>query len=144
MGSIDDTCPRNKGEADCRVEMPREIGFKFGRADCISEYPGEWEQYKTDRPEKHPNQNGNGDSTINFFRDEFGFSGRETVAILGAHTLGRMHVRVSLLKYFWTTRQAHLFNNMYYKNIVRKKEWFLESEESSSIPPTPLHDFFLG
>ena len=35
--------------------MPREIQFQFGRADCVSEYDGKWEQYKTDRPETHPN-----------------------------------------------------------------------------------------
>merc|ERR1712079_813861 len=60
-------------------------------ADCVSEYDGEWEQYKTDRPETHPNPEGNGDSTLDFFRDQFSFSGRETAAIMGAHTLGRMH-----------------------------------------------------
>ena len=35
--------------------LPREIQFQFGRADCVSEYDGKWEQYKTDRPETHPN-----------------------------------------------------------------------------------------
>lgn len=55
----------------------------------MSEYPGEWEQFKTDKPEVHPNQEGNGDSTLDFFSEEFDFSARETAAILGAHTLGR-------------------------------------------------------
>ena len=32
---------------------------------------------------------GNGDATLDFFRDQFGFNGRETAAIMGAHTLGR-------------------------------------------------------
>ena len=69
MGKMRD-CMRNKGEADCEVgsgypdnnsnyllqaALPREIQFQFGRADCVSEYEGEWEQYKTDRPETHPN-----------------------------------------------------------------------------------------
>ena len=114
---------RNKGEADCEVgsgypdnnsnyllqaALPREIQFQFGRADCVSEYNGEWEQYKTDRPETHPNPEvdiliylqylqhlkylylqGNGDATLDFFRDQFSFNGRETAAIMGAHTLGR-------------------------------------------------------
>ena len=56
----------------------------------MSEYPGELEQYKTDKPEAHPNQNGNGDQTLDFFSQQFGFSGRETVAIMGAHTLGKV------------------------------------------------------
>ena len=131
VGRVKD-CLRNKGEDDCEVKTSREIQFQSGRADCVSEYEGVWEQYKTDKHEKHPNQNGNGDATLDFFRQEFGFSGRETVAIMGAHTLGRMHVRVSLLKYFWTTRQSHMFNNAYYKNFVKEKEWFLESEDGDT------------
>ena len=55
----------------------------------MSEYPGEWEQFKTDKPEVHPNPEGNGDATLDFFSEEFDFSARETAAILGAHTLGR-------------------------------------------------------
>ena len=47
---------------------------------------------------------------------------------MGAHTLGRMHSSVSLLKYVWTVRQGNLFNNAYYKNTVKKNEWFLQSQ----------------
>ena len=60
----------------------------------MSEYPGEWEQFKTDKPEVHPNQEGNGDSTLDFFSEEFDFSARETAAILGAHTLGRFRFQI--------------------------------------------------
>ena len=124
-------CMRNKGEDDCKVNMDREIQFQFGRKDCVSEYEGEFEQYKTDRHERHPNPEGNGDATLDFFNEEFGFSGRETVAIMGAHTLGKMHVTHSLLKYGWTVRGGHIFNNAYYKNIVRKTDWFIQAEVSS-------------
>ena len=41
--------------------LPREIKFQYGRADCVSEYKGKWEQFKTDRPETHPNPEGNCD-----------------------------------------------------------------------------------
>ena len=110
------------------MSLPREISFQSGRSDCVSEYSGELDQYKTDKPEKHPNPNGNGDATLDFFSEEFGFSGRETVAIMGAHTLGQMHSAISLLKYVWTVRSGSSFNNAYYKNIVKKNEWFLESK----------------
>ena len=79
-------CMRNKGEADCEARLPREIKFKYGRSDCVTDDPV---QYRTSRAETHPNPNGNGDHTLDFFFSEFGFSGRETVAIMGAHTLGR-------------------------------------------------------
>ena len=52
---------------------------------------------------------------------------------MGAHTLGRMHSSVSLLKYVWTVRQGNLFNNAYYKNIVKKNEWFLQSQVIKDI-----------
>ena len=58
------------GEKDCE-----EIQFMFGRKDCVSEYEGEFEQFKTDRHERHPNPGGNGDATLKFFKNEFGLSG---------------------------------------------------------------------
>ena len=112
--------------------MPREINFQYGRKDCISEYSESYEQYKTDRLETHPNPEGNGDATLDFFNEEFGFTGRETVAIMGAHTLGRMQPQHSLLKYVWTTRAGNTFNNAYYKNFVKEKEWFLESSDGNT------------
>ena len=39
-----------------------------------------------------------------------------------------MHKTHSLYKYTWTVRGGHLFNNAYYKNIVRKTDWFIESQ----------------
>ena len=47
---------------------------------------------------------------------------------MGAHTIGRMTMAHSLFKYTWTVRQGHTFNNAYYKNIVRKTDWFIESQ----------------
>ena len=126
-------CLRNVGEADCKVNWPSEINFQYGRVDCVSEYPGAMEKYKTDKPEKHPNLNGNGDDTIDFFHEEFGFSARDTAAIMGAHTLGSMHIEISLLKYIWTTRAGNSFNNAYYKNIVRKTDWFFEQKVKEGI-----------
>ena len=122
-------CMRNKGEADCEAVLPREIMFKYGRSDCVTDDPV---QYRTSRPETHPNPEGNGDHTLDFFQSEFNFSGRETVAILGAHTLGRMNPSHSLLKYTWTVRGGHLFNNAYYKNFVRNTDWFIQSYDDNT------------
>ena len=122
-------CMRNKGEADCEAKLPREIKFKYGRSDCVSEDTKF--QYKASQPEKHPNPNGNGDDTLDFFHSEFGFSGRETVAIIGAHTLGKMYPSHSLLKYTWTSQGGHLFNNAYYKNFVRTEDWFIQGYDDT-------------
>jgi len=131
-GMMYDCLTRRYGEADCEAILPREIKFQYGRADCVSEYKGKWEQFKTDRPETHPNPEGNGDATLDFFRDQFDFSARETAAIMGAHTIGRMTMAHSLFKYTWTVRQGHTFNNAYYKNIVNKNDWFIESQDGDT------------
>ena len=65
--------------------------------------------------EHHPNQQGNGKMTVDFMKEEFGFTGRETVAIMGAHTFGRFHVDESLYPYVWTAYGVALLNNDYYK-----------------------------
>ena len=37
-----------------------------------------------------------------------------------------MYPSHSLLKYTWTSQSGHLFNNAYYKNLVRKTDWFIQ------------------
>ena len=36
---------------------------------------------------------------------------RETVAIMGAHTIGRLHIQISAHRYVWKARSAELLNN---------------------------------
>ena len=129
MGNSDD-CQRLMEDTQCELIMEREINFKYGRKDCI---PTNLETpYKASKHEEHPNPEGNGDDTLDFFKSQFGFSGKESVAILGAHTLGKMTVENSLLKYSWTSRGGHIFNNGYYRNIVDEKDWFIEAEDNNS------------
>ena len=90
------------------------ITFKTGRSDC-TEFESEEEPYKATKTEVHPNAVGNGEQTVDFFASQFGLSGPEMVALLGAHTFGRFHVHVSLFRYTWTSRGTHLLNNHYYK-----------------------------
>merc|ERR1712020_75794 len=99
---------------------------------CYAKYKGKWEQFKTDRPETHPNPEGNGDATLDFFRAQFDFSARETAAIMGAHTIGRMTMAHSLFKYTWTVRGGHIFNNAYYKTLFGRR-----TGSSSPRMPTP-------
>ena len=110
-------CHQEIGKPNCMVEMERGMKFKTGRKDCteVGDQP-----YKSTKKEKQPNPAGNGKTTVDFFAQEFGFNGRETAAIMGAHTLGRMHVWNSLYRYEWTTRGHDSFNNQYYKNMVRE------------------------
>ena len=105
-------CNQDVGNEACKVQMPRSFVFKSGRKDCteFGEKP-----YQATKTERHPNPAGNGNMTMDFFKDDFDFNGREVVTIMGAHTFGRLHTAISLYKYTWTTRATSLFNNHYYK-----------------------------
>ena len=89
--------------------------------------------YKASKHESHPNAVGNGKMTADFFAKDFGFTGRETVAIMGAHTIGRFHYDISLFRYTWIPRGQHLLNNMYYKNIVREPKFNFWDDDCNKI-----------
>ena len=75
-----DQCHPREGQPDCRLEMPRPIIFKTGRKDCMSTGSP---SYKQDKEEAHPNPQSNGQGTVDFFKRDFNFNGKETVAIMG-------------------------------------------------------------
>eukprot|EP00931_Biecheleriopsis_adriatica_P087183 TRINITY_DN6168_c0_g1_i1.p1 TRINITY_DN6168_c0_g1~~TRINITY_DN6168_c0_g1_i1.p1 ORF type:complete len:703 (+),score=83.65 TRINITY_DN6168_c0_g1_i1:56-2110(+) len=109
-------CNHMVGSPDCQMNLSRPLAFRTGRVDCAG-------TYNTTKAEHHPNAEGNGESTIEFFKQDFNFTGRETVAIMGAHTLGRLHNGHSLFKYVWVHAGGMMFNNQYYRNIVGKRDW---------------------
>ena len=94
------------------------IKFKTGRRDCV-DFESNEEPYKATKHESHPDLMGNGKQTVDFFTRDFGLSGKEMVALLGAHTFGRFHFPVSLMRYTWTSRGEQLFNNHYYKYVIK-------------------------
>ena len=76
--------------------------------------------------ENHANQQGNGRMTVDFFKEEFGFTGRETVAIMGAHTLGRMNSNNSGHNGPWipTVEERQTFSNKYYSIMIDSNNIF--------------------
>ena len=101
----------------CHISFPNQIKFQTGRKDCteqILEQP-----YQTSKEESHPRVVGNGKDTTDFFQKDFGFTGRETVAIMGGHTIGHFNRGVSLFIYTWTGMSRNAFNNDYYGNLAR-------------------------
>jgi len=128
----DDTsgCHQRHGETDCKVTLPA-FSFKSGRKDCYS--TNAEHLFYAQKSESHPNAQGNGDATLDFMKSDFGFDGRETVAIMGAHTLGRLHVTHSLFRYVWKARGGDLLNNMYYRNLAKKQDWYFPSDQPQSL-----------
>ena len=113
-------CHPRLGETDCLVSAPRAFNFATGRKDCLvtdTAYP-----YKTHKEESAPDAGANGPVTMEWFKSNFGFNGRETVAIMGAHTLGSLDPEVSSFEYTWKTRSQNLFNNGYYRNLAEREE----------------------
>ena len=52
---------------------------------------------------------------MNFFATEFGFDANETVALMGAHTLGKASSGNSGFSGVWIKGEGDMFNNEYYK-----------------------------
>ena len=93
--------------------------LKFGRQDC-STVPHE------DSQNSFPNVVGNIDDTLSYFAKEFSFNTRETVALLGAHTLGRVSMETSGFEERWVrntlandVNPASVLDNEYYKELLR-------------------------
>ena len=105
-------CNYMAGKPGCRVELPRAIKFRTGRKDC-TDFGAEGYIATKEESETHPH--GSGQMTVDFFKKDFGFTGRETVAIMGSHTIGSFHSTFSLMPYTWTTKGTRSFNNVYYK-----------------------------
>ena len=102
--------------APCRQVITNAVSqFKSGRADCTEEILSSDKPYATTKKEAHPNAVGDGRDTVAFFKEQFGMSGRETVALMGAHTIGTPKMSQTLFPYTWTAYGTELFNNHYYK-----------------------------
>jgi hypothetical protein len=128
------TCVHDTGP-DCKIQPQRTFQFQYGRVDCVGSDPTF--KYKTTKTEKHPNPVGDGGNTVQFLKENFAFSGRETVAIFGAHTFGNPDMQISLFPYTWTSSATMIFNNDYYKSMTGQKRWFFDDDKC-----TPLGDAY--
>ena len=96
--------------------------FKTGRRDCksISDNP-KW-QYLSKNKEVAPDQNGHGQKTVGYFETNFGLSGKESLALMGAHTVGGYSTFQTHTDYAWIrklgSRRNRAFNNEYYKMMA--------------------------
>ena len=94
--------------------MPESIRFYTGRSDCNAE--AGLKSWETAKEEHHPNPHGNGVQTADFFKDDFGLTGRESAALLiGSHSFGTFNYPISQFKYDWTRKQGSMLNNQLFR-----------------------------
>ena len=125
------SCVHDPNTEECFVRPLRPFSFQSGRADC-TEFD-ETNTYQATTQEHHPSPLDNGRKTVEFFKDDFNFTGRETAAIFGAHTFGKPHFSVSLFPYTWTSSGINLFNNDYYKGITGQNRWFFNDNTCNPV-----------
>jgi len=119
-------CTQFEGEPGCKVSPSRPFIFQTGRKDL------EPSSYRTNQKEAHPDEHFNGTMSVKFMEQYFGFTGRETVAIMGAHTMGVFHQQQTGHKYVWTT-DFQAFNNQLFRNIAGREDWFFDDEECNKV-----------
>jgi len=100
----------NCDEDDCQVPDSGLV-FQWGRQDCGT-------APDTDVDVGLPSATLGHAEVMSFFASEFGFDDNETVALMGAHTLGRASSENSGFNGPWITGETQWFNNEYYKKLV--------------------------
>ena len=79
------------------------------------------------KKEFHPSPYANGPETLQFFVDQFGFTNeRDVVALMGAHTLGKLTQSNAFFKYFWSRGEHSYFNNQYYKTMIGDTDYAIQ------------------
>ena len=110
----------NKDSPSCFIDLPTPE-FRSGRSDCLPSCTGENSpDFCTSNEEFHPSPHGNGDATIDFFKEHFDFNPKEAAALMGVHTVGHPQEFNSMFRHYsWTGRiQRTMFNNLYYRFVV--------------------------
>ena len=119
-------CGGNPNGGICEVQLPMPE-FKFGRKDCTSacEDPDDFYGFCTPATEAHPDPHGNGESVTSFLNDHFQLEAKESVALMGAHSLGHTNELISGFRHYpWTGFFGKkVLNNDYYKMIADPAGW---------------------
>eukprot|EP00930_Biecheleria_cincta_P045801 TRINITY_DN3156_c0_g1_i10.p1 TRINITY_DN3156_c0_g1~~TRINITY_DN3156_c0_g1_i10.p1 ORF type:complete len:685 (+),score=79.00 TRINITY_DN3156_c0_g1_i10:523-2577(+) len=131
-------CLSREGEGDCKIDLSviSSVPFRSGRGDCIPMSGGSgktYPAYATWREEVHPSADLTGEQTVRWFETNFGLSASETVAAMGAHTLGRFHQTASGRKYSFTSRSEGSLNNQYYRNMALRDDWHFNEDSCAKV-----------
>jgi len=148
--------PLLEGRDKCDIKLTSAFKFKTGRSDCV---PTDLERpYASSKPENHPLLSGTAQQTLDFLYRDFNFSARESIAILGIHSVikhqsARNH-RISGFKYLWFA--SPYLTSMYYKMLANKPMYFMSTtrnvdengafigSESAGFKGVPNHQVAVG
>ena len=80
--------------------------------------------WKTTEVEVQPSVVGNGTQTADFFKVNFGLTGRQGAALLvGAHSFGKFNVANGMFKYSWTRHQTQFLNNQLFRHLAMAPQY---------------------
>ena len=83
-------------ELDNGNDNLRNIPFYIGRSDCSASPDADINNGQYRLPYKSfPDEKAGWEDNLAWFQTNFGFDTSETIAIIGAHTLGRLHPQFS-------------------------------------------------
>lgn len=131
----------------CALTPTTHMRFSSGRADCPASMKPALDNasskfyrrraYESLKAERLPGTHFSGKGVFEYFNRDFGFTAREAVAIMGAHSFGKFHADATLLKYDWTRAQRNLLNNEYYRIITLKKSFNKQSKPQFTVVGGP-------
>lgn len=129
----EDGCVLLKGTSDCRVEW-QSPKFQTGRKDCSNPDDPE-EPWHAAQKEVRPDAMGNGPKTVGYYKDNFGLTAREAIALQqGAHSLGDFRAKTSGFVYQWTKFFTEQLNNQQLKHISNQPIYFANCKSMKTGP----------
>ena len=117
-----------RNQSILEVDPIPNLGFWFGRPDCITSPDADETGGTFPIPEVGWND------TYSWFDYHFGLTVRETVALIGAHTLGRAHLNASGYINPWVVPGSNILNNWFYQFLYDQTvAWHQFEVEGSGV-----------
>lgn len=123
--------PLLEGREKCDIKLTKPIKFRTGRSDCVPTDPER--PYSTNKEEDHPLFSGNTPEILDFLHKSFGFSDRDSVALMGIHSVIKHRVarslRIAGFKYTWIG--SPYLTTIYYKMLANRPLYSQNTQEGT-------------